>query len=89
VDHLSTTDAEMFALLLEGWSGDSNGWELLPKVVCPTLIIVGEMEADQASAERAASEMPDGRAKVLPGFGHLQTFWHREVTGPLIRDFLG
>lgn len=89
VDHLSTTDTEMFALLLEGWSDDSNGWELLPKVGCPTLIIVGEREADPASAERAAAEMPDARAVVLPGFGHMQAFWHSEVTGPLIRGFLG
>lgn len=89
VDHLSTTDPEMFALLLEGWSEDSNGWDLLRKVACPTLIIVGEREADPASAERTASGMPDGRAKVLPGFGHLQAFWHSEVTGPMIRDFLG
>lgn len=89
VDHLSTTDTEMFALLLEGWSADSNGSELLPKVGCPTLIIVGEKEADPTAAERAAAEVTDGRAKVLPGFGHLQTFWDCDVTGPLIREFLG
>lgn len=89
VDHLSTTDAEMFALLLEGWSEDSNDWDLLPNVGCPTLIIVGEREADLPSVERAAAAIPDGRAHVLPGFGHLQTFWHCEVTGQLVREFLG
>ena len=89
VDHLSTTDTEMFALLLEAWADASNGSDVLPNIGCPALIIVGDGEADAASAERAAAQMPDGRAVVLPGYGHLQTFWHSEVTGPHIREFLG
>jgi pimeloyl-ACP methyl ester carboxylesterase len=88
IDHLATTDTEMFALLLEGWSIMSNGWDLLAAITCPALIICGEREAEHAAAQRAAGRMRDGRAKLLPGFGHLQAFWHSEVTAPLIREFL-
>lgn len=89
VDQLCTTETEMFALLVEGWSQASNGWELLPRISCPALLIIGEHEADGESARRSAAQMADGRVEVLPGFGHLQAFWHSEVTAPLIRDFLG
>lgn len=89
VEHLSTTDTEMFALMLEGWSTEPNGWDLLPEISCPTLIICGEKEAGPGAAQRAAARMRDARAEVLPGYGHLQAFWHAEMTAPLIREFLG
>ena len=89
IDHLSTTETEMFAVLVEAWSTEPNGWDLLAEIGCPTLFIVGAEECDPDAAHRAAARVPQGRAQVLRGFGHLQTFWHAEVTAPLIREFLG
>lgn len=88
VDHLCTTDTEMFALMLEGWSTAAEAWDLLPLIEAPTLLICGEHELDPAAVDRAAARMPRGRAVVLAGYGHLQAFWHSEVTAPAIREFL-
>ena len=88
VDHLSTTETEMFALMLEGWSRGEEAWDLLPRIAAPTLMICGEREVEPAAVHRAAQRLRLGRAEVLPGFGHLQAFWHSEVTAPLMREFL-
>jgi len=87
IDNLSATDSEMFAFQLEGWASAPTEWATFPGISQPTLIICGEHE-DDGEVELAASMLADGKATVVPGYGHLQTFWHAEVTGPLIRDFL-
>jgi pimeloyl-ACP methyl ester carboxylesterase len=87
VDNLSETDAEMFVLQLEGWASAPTEWAVFPKITAPTFIVCGEHE-DAGEASLAASRLADGTAVVLPGYGHLQAFWHGEVTAPLIRDFL-
>jgi len=88
MDNLATTNAEMFALSIEAWVGAESSWSLLPRISAPTLLIAGEKEAPEGAADRAARHLGSGRAAVLPGFGHLQTFWHREVTGPIVAAFL-
>jgi pimeloyl-ACP methyl ester carboxylesterase len=88
IDNLATTETEMFALMLEAWAATPGAWELLPTVAAPTLLVVGGEEQDDGAAERAAAQLPNARAAVLPGYGHLQTFWHAEVTGPRIAEFL-
>lgn len=88
IDNLATTEAEMFALTIEAWADAESSWSLVPLLSAPTLLISGEKEAPGEAAHRAAARLPSGRAIVLPGYGHLQTFWHREVTGPLVADFL-
>jgi pimeloyl-ACP methyl ester carboxylesterase len=88
VDHLSTTSTEMFALLLEGHSRAESEWAWLPKILAPTLIVAGSEEDESGETAQAAAATPHGTAVLLPGLGHLQTFWHAEQTAPLIRDFL-
>jgi len=88
IDNLATTETEMFALLLEAWAELSGAWELFPNMTAPTLLVAGEEEQVDGAADRAAAQLPNGRAAVLPGYGHLQAFWHEEITGPLITDFL-
>ena len=54
----------------------------------PVLIVCGEQENFDGSAELALAALANGRAVILPGYGHLQAFWHSEVTGRHIADFL-
>lgn len=88
IDNLATTDTEMFALLLEGWAAAPSLWALFPAIAAPTLLVVGQHEQEPGDAERAARRLVQGQSVVLPGYGHLQAFWHGEVTGPVIADFL-
>jgi pimeloyl-ACP methyl ester carboxylesterase len=88
IDNLAATETEMFAQLLEAWADEPSAWKDLPTISAPTLLVVGEHDQDDEAAERAARRLPHGRAVVLPEYGHLQTFWHGEVTGPSIVEFL-
>jgi pimeloyl-ACP methyl ester carboxylesterase len=88
LENLSSTNSEMFALLLEAWLDARSEWELFPMITAPTLIICGEHEDVQGETALAASTVQDGKAVLLREFGHLQAFWHGEITAPLIRDFL-
>jgi pimeloyl-ACP methyl ester carboxylesterase len=88
LENLSSTKSEMFALLMEAWLDAPSEWEWFPKITAPTLIICGEHEDGQGETALAASTVQDGQAVLLPGFGHLQAFWHGEITAPAIRDFL-
>ena len=87
VDNLASTDAEMFALHLEGTLDAPSEWAHFPVIQAPTLILCGELD-DDGEVAIAASTLKHGSAIVLAGYGHLQSFWHGEVTAPLIRDFL-
>lgn len=86
---LCTTTTEMFALEIEGWSTGPDAWALFPAIAVPTLIICGEREDHAGASALAARALRHGASVVVPDFGHLQIFWHgRDVTGPLIREFL-
>jgi pimeloyl-ACP methyl ester carboxylesterase len=88
LDHLSATSSEMFALLLEGHSRADGEWAWFPRIQAPTLIIAGSLEDESGETASAAAVAGDGRSVLLPGLGHLQAFWHGEITAPVIRDFL-
>lgn len=88
LENLASTETEMFALECEGWADAPTEYQLFRDIEAPTLIICGERENTDGSAEQAVGVLPRGRAVVLPGFGHLQAFWRSDVTAPLIRDFL-
>jgi pimeloyl-ACP methyl ester carboxylesterase len=87
MDNLSTTDSEMFALQIEGCRDAATEWASFPLISAPTLIVCGQRE-DDGELDLAASTLANVTTVVLPGYGHLQAFWHGEVTAPLIRDFL-
>jgi len=89
IDNLAQTSGEMFALMLAAWADAPLLWDCLPRVTAPTLMVVGELEQGGGGAvEAAVSRLRSGRAVVSPRFGHLQNFWHGEVTGPVIAAFL-
>jgi pimeloyl-ACP methyl ester carboxylesterase len=73
LDNLLATDREVVARELECFAGWSP-WPLFPKIVAPTLIVAGELE-DQGCAD-AAARIPEGRAVILPGLGHIGAFAH-------------
>jgi len=88
LDNLATTGTEMLALELEGWSTAPTAVADFPLITAPTLIVCGEQENPRGEAELAAAALPDGTAVVLPGLGHLQAFWHSEITAARVRRFL-
>ncbi len=60
----------------------------LPRVLSPTLYLVGGKEPFAAEAERAAAMMPEARCEVLPGLDHVQTFFRSDLLLPHVRSFL-
>ena len=98
IENLSSTDAEVFALLLEAQLDDEKGlWDYFADVRAPTLLVVGECEEDDdegasgvaARNARAAVEvLPDGEAHVVPELRHLGVFWRSDLTLPVILRFL-
>lgn len=88
LDNLAATDTEMLALELEGWSTAPTIAADYQLITAPTLIVCGEHENPRGEAELAVAALPDGAAVILPGLGHLQAFWHSEITMPHLRRFL-
>jgi pimeloyl-ACP methyl ester carboxylesterase len=79
------TDAEVVARELECFAGWTP-WPLFPRIVAPTLILAGEDESENCGA--AAAAIPDGRAVVLSGLGHLGAFADSEQALRHVRPFL-
>lgn len=88
MENLATTSTEMFALEVEAWSEEASDYTYLPRISAPTLILCGERENTDGSAELAVQALADGHAIVLPGLGHLQAFWRSDLTAPAIVRFL-
>lgn len=87
IDNLSTTSSEMFALPLEAWTS-ANIWDGLPDISAPSLLVSGTEECTQEAMDAAVARIPDCQGLRLEGYGHLQAFWHAEVTAPAILSFL-
>lgn len=98
IENLSTTDPEIFALLLEAELDDETTlWDRFGRVRAPALLVVGEDEEDEdggepgiagRNARTAAETMPDGEAFVVLGLAHLAIFWRTDLTLPRIERFL-
>lgn len=88
IDNLAATPTEMFALALEGWADEPSEFGSFAQIEAPTMIVCGEQENADGSAELAAAELRDGTAVVLPGLGHLAAFWRSDLTAPRISAFL-
>jgi pimeloyl-ACP methyl ester carboxylesterase len=98
LENLSSTDPEVFALLLEAALDDPKDlWEHFPMVRAPVLLLVGEREEDEdgvepglaaRNAEQAAKVIPDAVVRVLPRLTHLAAFWRSDLTLPSILEFL-
>lgn len=92
-DQMLSTDPEMYALELVGWSTWSGAWPLFERIGAPTLIVVGEREEDGTGladrhARDAAARMPSGRAVVLPKLGHVGLFVRSDLVLPHIAALL-
>jgi pimeloyl-ACP methyl ester carboxylesterase len=67
-----------------------DGWQLLPRISAPTLVLHGADDrltpADNAAL--LAGRIPGSRLEVLPGGRHGYLHELREVASPLVLDFL-
>jgi len=98
LENLSSTDPEVFALLLEAALDDASGlWAHFPMLHAPVLLLVGEREEDEdgaepglaaRNAEQAATVIPDATVHVLPRLTHLAAFWRTDLTLPSVVEFL-
>lgn len=88
VDNLTTTEDEMFALTLEAWADEPTEATFFSEMRCPTLIVCGDAENEDGSAELAEAALADGEVACIPRFGHLQVFWASDTTAPVIARFL-
>lgn len=88
IENLASTPTEMFVLELEGWADAEDECTDFPQIRVPTLIVCGELETEDGSAEQAVQALADGALVKLPGFGHLQAFYRTDVSMPPIADFL-
>lgn len=79
------TDTEIVARELDCFAGWTP-WPLFPRILAPTLIVVGEHESAHSAA--AAARIPNGRAVMLPGLGHLGAFASAELVLGHVRPFL-
>lgn len=84
---LAATDSEMFALALEAETAWKGPLTILARVKVPLLILLNGQRSFEDSTERIL-EVAGGRARTLPGLGHLRTFIESDRTLPLIRRFL-
>lgn len=85
LENLLATDSEVIARGLEciaGWTP----WPLFPRIAAPTLIVAGELEDEGCAA--AAARLPNGRAAILPGLGHVGAFTDSEAVLAHVRPFL-
>jgi pimeloyl-ACP methyl ester carboxylesterase len=64
--------------------------DLLPRVTCPTLLVVGAEDriVDPGQTIAAARLLPRGRLEVLHGCGHAPQIERAEVVNRLVSDFL-
>lgn len=88
IANLASTPTEMFALELEAWADEPTESRDFPKILAPTLIICGERENADGAAELAVKALPNGSHRILPGLGHLESFWRADLTAPIIAEFL-
>lgn len=85
LDNLLATDREVVARGFECFAGWTP-WPLFSRIAAPTLIIAGELE-DQG-CQAAAARMPNARAAILPGLGHVAAFAGSAAVLKQMRPFL-
>jgi pimeloyl-ACP methyl ester carboxylesterase len=89
VQNLLATDAEMFALELEGGLNWRGPLSVLRHLQVPCLVLLdGLRQKDDLAETVRVLEAAAGRAQIVEGLGHIRTFIESGRTLPLIRDFL-
>jgi pimeloyl-ACP methyl ester carboxylesterase len=89
VAKLGTLDMDTFIHLLERM-GDHDGWDLLPLIDVPTLIIAGTRDVftPRSAAERMARRIPGSEIMLLPGATHYAGLEYPEVINLRLEKFL-
>jgi len=68
---------------------DGHVIEALPEIRVPTLVVVGERDADYMPGSRyMAGKIPGAQLVVVPGAGHAPGVSHPEPFNAAVRDFL-
>lgn len=65
--------------------------ELLKRIACPTLVLVGEQDALTTPAENKliAESIPGARFQIIPGAGHMSNLDQPEAFNRAVESFLG
>lgn len=71
-------------------SKEHDGWDALPKITAPTLVVHGadDIFNPAANAPLIAERVPDARLHMIPGARHAYFEEFRDLAGPLVADFL-
>lgn len=88
LENLCETSIDAFALPIVAAQNAVPLWETLAEVTVPTLLVCGSDEVGADALHAAAHRCPQGSSVRLQGYGHLQAFWHAEVTGAAMAQWL-
>jgi pimeloyl-ACP methyl ester carboxylesterase len=88
VAKLRNLDMDTFILLLERM-GEHDGWDLLPLIDVPTLIIAGTRDVftPRSAAERMARRIPGSEIMLLPGATHYAALEYPEMINLRLEKF--
>lgn len=87
-DQMNRTDSEMFALQVEGssrWVGPSS---VQSRILCPVLMLVGELEDPDGDAPRVAPLLANARVVTFPGLGHVSAYVRSDLALDHAQRFL-
>ncbi|MGB5268678.1 MAG: alpha/beta hydrolase [Polyangiales bacterium] len=89
VAKLRNLDMDAFIHLLERM-GEHDGWDLLPLIDVPTLIIAGTRDVftPRSAAERMARRIPGSEIMLLPGATHYAALEYPEMINLRLEKFL-
>ena len=62
--------------------------DVLPTMVMPCLLFVGEADSRRAAVEKCAKQIAHATLVTFPGLSHLATFVHSDVVLPHVMRFL-
>jgi pimeloyl-ACP methyl ester carboxylesterase len=82
------TDPRMGALRRLAWRNWHGPRSVIRHVSAPVLVILGEKEDPHHTTEKFVAALPDGNLVILPGHGHLSSFYRSDVTIPHAIPFL-
>ena len=84
---IDATNPEMLALSYDAY-GLWDTWALLPHIVAPVLMFVGDLEDVEHGTESAATRIRDARVVRLTGEDHVTAYERSELVLPIAMKFL-
>jgi 3-oxoadipate enol-lactonase len=88
---IEAATSQGIAAASRGMGQRADSTDLLARIACPTLIIVGEQDAltPPGVAQEYAAQIPDAQLVVITNAGHLSNLEQPEAFVQAIRGFLG